>query len=125
VPAEVLPGRRVIEVRARGINKGAYLERLLAGGGGEGRLVLAAGDDVTDADLFRALPAGAIAIHVGNERPRRQTRLEHEYVVDSPRALRQTLRRIATDLAESLSPADETTAGAHRRRTPSSTARKP
>ena len=113
VPAEILPGRRVIEVRARGISKGAYLERLLAGNGGEGHLVLAAGDDVTDADLFRVLPAGAIAIHVGEARPRRQTQLEHEYMVDSPRALRQTLRRIAADL------------GAHRRRTPSPAARKP
>ena len=30
IPAEVLPGRRVIEVRARGVNKGAYVESLLA-----------------------------------------------------------------------------------------------
>ncbi len=96
--AEVLPGRRVVEVRARGVNKGAYVTRLLESGRPEGHLVLAAGDDVTDSDLFRALPERAIAIHVGIARPRRQTRLEHEYVVDSPRALRQTLRRIVSDL---------------------------
>ena len=32
IPAEVLPGRRVIEVRARGVNKGVYLESVLAAG---------------------------------------------------------------------------------------------
>ena len=78
--------------------QGRLRQRLLGRGRPEGHLVLAAGDDVTDSDLFRALPEGAIAIHVGIARPRRQTRLEHEYVVDSPRALRQTLRRIVSDL---------------------------
>ena len=91
VPAEVLPGRRVIEVRARGVNKGAYVERLLAARVRRaGQLVLAAGDDVTDADLFRALPAGAIAIHVGRRAAARgRRRLEHEYVVDLAAALRR------------------------------------
>jgi trehalose 6-phosphate synthase/phosphatase len=96
--AEVLPGRRVVEVRAGVVNKGAYVERVLERSHPDGHVVLAAGDDVTDGDLFRALPERAIAIHVGIARPRRQTRLEHEYVVDSPRALRQTLRRIVSDL---------------------------
>ena len=31
ISAEVLPGRRVIEVRARGVNKGVYLERVAGG----------------------------------------------------------------------------------------------
>ena len=38
VAAEILPGRRVVEVRARGVNKGAYVERLLAAGHPEGHL---------------------------------------------------------------------------------------
>ena len=83
--------------RARG-QQGRYVERLLERRAPRRSPLLAAGDDVTDGDLFRALPEGAIAIHVGIARPRRQTRLEHEYVVDSPRALRQTLRRIVSDL---------------------------
>ena len=119
----MLPGRRVVEVRARGINKGAYVERLLESGHPEGHLVLAAGDDVTDGDLFRALPERAIAIHVGNARPRRQTRLEHEYVVDSPRALRQTLRRIVSDLGGTPLHDPTPVPGAGRWRTPSPTAR--
>jgi trehalose 6-phosphate synthase/phosphatase len=95
--AEVLPGRRVIEVRARGVNKGTYVESLLAGG--ETSLYLAAGDDVTDNDLFRALPDDAIAIHVGAlRRNARRKPLSHEYVVDYPATLRETLRELASSL---------------------------
>jgi trehalose 6-phosphate synthase/phosphatase len=95
--AEVLPGRRVIEVRARGVNKGTYVESLLATG--ETSLYLAAGDDVTDNDLFRALPGDAIAIHVGAvRRSLRRTSLQHEYVVDSPATLRAALRELASSL---------------------------
>ena len=95
IAAEVLPGHRVIEVRARGVNKGTYVRRLFpAGKGREQTVYLAAGDDVTDIDLYRALPAGSIAIHVGGTRRRaRRTPLEHEYVVDSPAALRDRARR--------------------------------
>jgi hypothetical protein len=32
-------------------------------------MFLAAGDDRTDADLYRALPAGAIALHVNGVHP--------------------------------------------------------
>jgi trehalose 6-phosphate synthase/phosphatase len=102
VSAEVLPGLKVVEVRARGVNKGAYVERLLAERKDRDALMLAAGDDLTDTDLFRALPEGAIAIHVGSARPFRQTSLDHEYVLGSPRALRQTLRRLIADLSFAL-----------------------
>ncbi len=96
--AEVLPGRRVIEVRARSVNKGTYVQSLLEAG--ETGIYLAAGDDVTDNDLFRALPDDAIAIHVGAvRRNSRRTPLEHEYVVDSPATLREALRELASSLA--------------------------
>jgi trehalose-6-phosphatase len=99
----VLPGRRVIEVRARGINKGSYVQRLLAAeGDDEHGLFLAAGDDVTDIDLFRALPDDAIAIHVGVRRKGRRVPLEREYVVGSPRALRTALRGFTDELHSSL-----------------------
>ncbi len=102
ISAEVLPGRRVIEVRARGINKGSCVRRLLEAENGARELFLAAGDDVTDIDLFRALPDDAIAIHVGVRRKGRRVPLEHEYVVGSPRALRAALRGFADELREAL-----------------------
>jgi trehalose 6-phosphate synthase/phosphatase len=125
VAAEVLTGRRVIEVRARSVNKGFYLEGVLAERRDEEHAVLAAGDDVTDSDLFRALPEGAIAIHVGTTRPRRRTRLEHEYVVGSPRALRQTLGRIAADLRDDLPASPSRRAGALLRRLPAPAVNEP
>ncbi len=96
ISAEVLPGRRVIEVRARGVNKGVYLEGVLAAAAPDPGIILAAGDDATDNDLFRVLPDGSIAIHVGGIRQgARRTPLEHEYVVESPAALRSALREFA------------------------------
>ncbi|HEY4348699.1 MAG TPA: bifunctional alpha,alpha-trehalose-phosphate synthase (UDP-forming)/trehalose-phosphatase [Gaiellaceae bacterium] len=97
-PAEVLPGHRVIEVRARGVNKGAYLDRALPDLP-DGTMILAAGDDLTDVDLFRRLPADAVAIHVGSARPRAANpSLRDRYVVDTPGALRDALRRLVVDL---------------------------
>jgi trehalose 6-phosphate synthase/phosphatase len=106
ISAEVLPRRRVIEVRARGVNKGVYLESILAGEGADDALILAAGDDVTDNDLFRVLPDGSVAIHVGGIRQGARGRpLEHEYVVETPAALRAALRELADALR--TSPAGE------------------
>jgi trehalose-6-phosphatase len=86
----------VIEVRARGVNKGVYLEGVLAAAAPDPGIFLAAGDDATDNDLFRVLPDGSIAIHVGGIRQgARRTPLEHEYVVENPAALRAALREIA------------------------------
>ncbi len=95
----------MIEVRARGVNKGVYLESVLASTPNPG-IILAAGDDVTDNDLFRVLPDGSVAIHVGGIRQgARRTPLEHEYVVETPAALRSALREIAA--AVRLTPAAE------------------
>ncbi len=92
VAAEVLPGHQVVEVRARGVDKGAYLRRLLASEQATG-LLLAAGDDRTDVDLYRALPAGSIALHVGALRPAAHNALvADQFTVRSPGALRGILR---------------------------------
>jgi trehalose 6-phosphate synthase/phosphatase len=54
----------VIEVRPFGIHKGRIVTEILADGA-RGATLLAMGDDRTDEDMFEAVPAGAIAIHVG------------------------------------------------------------
>jgi trehalose 6-phosphate synthase/phosphatase len=65
LPIDVLPGNRVLEIRARGTNKGAIVSALRARGELEG-VVLALGDDTTDADLFTALPPEAHTVQVGD-----------------------------------------------------------
>jgi trehalose 6-phosphate synthase/phosphatase len=61
---EALGGAKVLEVRRRGLNKGVVVERALVRAPEE-RAVIAIGDDVTDEDLFSALPPSALTIHVG------------------------------------------------------------
>jgi trehalose 6-phosphate synthase/phosphatase len=63
-PVELLPGDMVLEVRPHGVHKGRAVQQALAHAA-PGTLVLAMGDDRTDEDLFAALPAGSVAIHVG------------------------------------------------------------
>jgi trehalose 6-phosphate synthase/phosphatase len=99
-PAEILPGHWVIEVRARGVNNGTYVHRLFPVGTGSDHLVLAAGDDLTDVDLYRALPAGAVALHVGRVRPSaHDLELDDQYSLDSPPRLRELLRTLARSVA--------------------------
>ncbi|WP_438034732.1 bifunctional alpha,alpha-trehalose-phosphate synthase (UDP-forming)/trehalose-phosphatase [Sorangium sp. So ce204] len=61
---ELIPGRKVLEVRLRGVNKGVIVPRVLATMGPDA-VVIALGDDRTDEDLFAALPPTALTIHVG------------------------------------------------------------
>jgi trehalose 6-phosphate synthase/phosphatase len=99
-PAEILLGHRVIEVRARGVNKGAYVRGLFPGGKEASRFVFAAGDDRTDMDLYTALPAGSIGVHVG--RPQRRARdvpPRDQFFADSPRAVRNLLRSLVESAA--------------------------
>lgn len=79
-PLEVLNGSKVIEVRPRGINKGRVIERVLAGGVEPARLV-AIGDDVTDEDMFAAMPPEAVTIHVGQGPSRARYRLPDSMTV--------------------------------------------
>ncbi|MCL4393249.1 MAG: bifunctional alpha,alpha-trehalose-phosphate synthase (UDP-forming)/trehalose-phosphatase [Chloroflexi bacterium] len=66
IDVQVLPGSKVVEVRNAGVDKGAASLRWLANP--EYEFILAAGDDVTDEDLFKALPAPAYSIKVGMSR---------------------------------------------------------
>jgi trehalose 6-phosphate synthase/phosphatase len=60
---QVLEGSKVVEVKNAGINKGQMALRYLARGKWD--FILAAGDDWTDEDTFKALPPKAWTIKVG------------------------------------------------------------
>jgi trehalose 6-phosphate synthase/phosphatase len=81
-PVEIVPGDRVIELRPHGVNKGRIVARLLerAAPG----LIVAFGDDVTDEDMFAALPPSGISIRIGNGDSRAGFRVA---MVDDVRAL--------------------------------------
>lgn len=59
---QVLEGKKAIEVRNSGVNKGVAGNASLAN---NPDFVFAAGDDATDEDLFRALPREAVTVCVG------------------------------------------------------------
>jgi trehalose 6-phosphate synthase/phosphatase len=93
--AEVLTGHDVIEVRPASANKGRYAREALAAGGGIDTFVLAAGDDVTDLDLFGALPADAVALEVGGRLPPRAADQAHtSYALNDPAELRALLAEL-------------------------------
>jgi trehalose 6-phosphate synthase/phosphatase len=74
-PLEVLPGDKVVEVRARGVDKGRVVG-LVTQGMAPGTLVVAIGDDRTDEDLFAALPEDGLAIHAGGKDTRAGYRVQ-------------------------------------------------
>ena len=63
-PLEVLEGKKVIEVRLRGVSKALVAHRVVQGSAADVQVV-AIGDDRTDEDLFRALPAATVTVAVG------------------------------------------------------------
>jgi trehalose 6-phosphate synthase/phosphatase len=83
---QVLEGKKVVEIRNAGVNKGAAALHCLAQV--ESDFILAAGDDLTDEDLFRALPASAVTVRVG------ATHSHATYRVDDHRELRALLGRL-------------------------------
>jgi len=60
---QVLPGNKVVELRDPSHNKGAIAAQIAAESNAD--FILAIGDDVTDEDMFRSLPAGTVTIKVG------------------------------------------------------------
>ena len=103
LPADVLQGHRVIEVRARGVDKGLYVRSVFPDGKAPNRFVMGLGDDRTDHDLLDALPQGSIAGHVGGLLPSTRTDggpREHIHVVGPGE-----VRALLMELAESLVPA--------------------
>ena len=88
-PFEVLEGKKVIEVRLRGVSKAVVAHRIAADDQPQ-TAVIAIGDDRTDEDLFRALPASSVTVAVG-DRP-----TGTKFRVDDYRAVRQVLRALLT-----------------------------
>jgi trehalose 6-phosphate synthase/phosphatase len=85
---QVLQGKKVVEVRNAGVTKGSAAAQLAVKH--EGAFVLAIGDDETDEDLFRALPADACSIRVG-------TPFSHaQFSLDSYLDVRQLLTTLST-----------------------------
>ena len=83
-PLEVLEGKKVIEVRLRGISKAI----VASAGEGAGEAVVAFGDDRTDEDLFRALPPSSVTVAVG------QPLASAKYRLADHRSVRQVLRAL-------------------------------
>jgi trehalose 6-phosphate synthase/phosphatase len=91
--AETIPGHSVLEVRAKGVDKGSYVAASLAGAPAPD-FVLAAGDDRTDLDMFRALPEGSFAMFVGGDTP------TGALAVATPTEMRALLAELAAALTE-------------------------
>lgn len=61
---QVLEGRLVVEVRPSGVHKGAAILHVLEKANPD--FIFAIGDDQTDEDMFRSLPAYAVTVRVGS-----------------------------------------------------------
>ena len=99
-PLDVLEGKKVVEVRFRGISKG-LVSRHVIGEVGADTTIVAIGDDRTDEELFRALPASAVTIAVS--RPCSAARFR----VDDYRAVRTILRELLADRCALLQTGDQ------------------
>jgi trehalose 6-phosphate synthase/phosphatase len=84
IDVQVLEGKKVVEIRNSGVNKGnAALEWLKEPAPD---FVLGIGDDWTDEDLFRVLPATAFSIRVG------VAETAARFYLNNPAAVRRLLR---------------------------------
>lgn len=84
---QVLEGKKAVELRNAGVNKGGAAREAVAMA--EASFILAAGDDTTDEELFRALPRSAVTVCVGG------THSYATYRMSDHRELRSLLRRLS------------------------------
>jgi trehalose 6-phosphate synthase/phosphatase len=89
-PFEVLEGKKVIEVRLRGVSKALVAERVRTEMRSDAQLI-AIGDDRTDDELFRALPLSSVTIAVGTGPS------DARFRVADYRAVRQILRGLISE----------------------------
>lgn len=85
---QLMHGKKVIEIRPGGINKGQAAQDLLTRDRYD--FVLAIGDDWTDEDLFKVLPEGAYSIKVG------YGSTHARFFLDSPQDCRRFLACLAS-----------------------------
>jgi trehalose 6-phosphate synthase/phosphatase len=93
-PVRVLQGACIVEAHAQGISKWATI-RALWNRFADHDFVLAAGDDATDEDLFRALPEAGWSIKVGPGRTAARYRLQGPDRLKSLLAVAVDARRTA------------------------------
>ncbi|MFN3285066.1 MAG: trehalose-phosphatase, partial [bacterium] len=87
-PLGILHGKRVVEVRDPAVGKGRAASRWLASVRWE--FILAAGDDVTDEELFAVLPEDAHSVRVGFGPT------HAAWMVEAPHHLRALLEQLAS-----------------------------
>jgi len=83
----VMEGKKVIEIKNAGINKGNFALKQIEKGDYD--LIIAIGDDVTDEDLFACLPEDAFSIKVGIGSSKAK------YFLDSVYQVRELLNQIS------------------------------
>jgi trehalose 6-phosphate synthase/phosphatase len=88
-PVSILTGRKVVEVRPQGIDKGGVMK--LLGASSTTRMIAAFGDDRTDEEMFAALPDSALTFCAGPGLTRARFRLDGPLEVR--RLLKQFLER--------------------------------
>jgi trehalose 6-phosphate synthase/phosphatase len=90
---EQLRGKRVLELRPEGVNKGLVVEWMpvAADAPSPDRSLVAMGDDETDEDLFRALQGRGLTVRVGG--PRKESAAEVR--LPSPLAVQRFLIKLA------------------------------
>jgi len=86
---QVLEGSKVVEVKNAGVNKGRAALQWISGEDWD--FILAIGDDVTDEDVFRVLPATAWSIKV------RFSASAAKFNLGSPSQVRSLLRKMMED----------------------------
>lgn len=86
IDVQVLEGNKVVELRNTGVTKGTAAQAWLATRPAD--FILALGDDWTDEDLFRALPATAFSVRVG------LAQTAARYHLGSHTAVRRLLREL-------------------------------
>jgi trehalose 6-phosphate synthase/phosphatase len=89
-PLEVLEGKKVLEVRLRGVSKSLVAQHVREEIGPDA-VIVAVGDDRTDEELFRALPPSSITVAVG------RGAASATFHLDDFRAVRRVLRSLLAD----------------------------
>jgi trehalose 6-phosphate synthase/phosphatase len=96
IDVQVFEGNKVIEVRNSGVNKGTAAQEWLAGRTPD--FIIGIGDDWTDEDLFRALPARACSVRIGAATTAAQ------FFLVNPAAVRRMLREWTSAPAPVVAP---------------------